>query len=80
VRYVYAVLWIAIFGGLGWQVYVGAAEHYQARRGRVLAEMLTVVSEKFGRLPVALLCVAIGLGFAAWSIWGREEDDEPAAP
>lgn len=78
-RYFYAVLWLAIFSGIGWYVYTGQAASYSGRRGRFLAEFLTSLSDSIGQGVTALLCVGIGVAFAAWSIWGKEDGDETAS-
>jgi hypothetical protein len=75
VRFLYAVMWVAIFGGLGWMVWTGEAATYSGRRGRLFAELLNSVTESIGQGLTALLVAGIGFAFAAWSIWGKEEDD-----
>jgi hypothetical protein len=74
-RYLYAVMWVAIFGGLGWMVWTGEAADYTGRRGRLFADLLNSVTDSIGQGLTALIVAAIGFAFAAWSIWGKEEDE-----
>jgi hypothetical protein len=78
VRFFHAVMWVAIFGGLGWIVWTGEAATYSGRRGRLFAERLTRISESTKQGLTALLVVGMGFVFATWSIWGKEEGDEEA--
>jgi hypothetical protein len=74
-RYLYAVMWVAIFGGLGWMVWTGEAADYTGRRGRLFADLLNSVTDSIGQGMTAFLVLSIGFAFAAWSIWGKEDED-----
>jgi hypothetical protein len=75
-RYLYAVIWVGIFGTLGWMVYTGEAAEYTGRKGRLFADMLNGVTESIGAGLTGLLVAGIGFGFAAWAIWGKEDGDD----
>jgi hypothetical protein len=74
-RYLYAVMWVAIFGGLGWMVWTGEAAEYTGRRGRIFADTLSSVTDSIGQGLTALIVLGIGFAFAAWSIWGKEDGE-----
>ncbi len=81
-RFIYAAMWLAIFGVLGWMVHTGEAAAYSGRRGRFFTEMLTALSDKVGQTTVAIGLVLIGVAFAVWSLRGgddNEGDDEASA-
>ena len=75
-RYLYAAMWLGIFSWLGWYVYTGEAANYHARKGRFLAELLSGITGSIGALPTALLCVGVGVAFAAWAIFGKDGEEE----
>ena len=69
-------MWLGLFSLVGWYVYTGEAEAYHGRKGRLMAELLGGIANSIGHLPAALLCVAIGIAFAAWAIFGKDDDEE----
>ncbi len=74
-RFVYAAIWVSIFGTLGWLVHTGDAFDYASRRGQGFANLLMVLTDKFGETTIGFAMLLIGIAFAAWSIWGKEEDE-----
>jgi hypothetical protein len=74
-HYLYAALWLAFFTGIGIYTVAGGLDDYDARKGSGMAALLTGIRDAIGSFGVIAVCFAIGLAFAAWVLFSKEDDD-----